>query len=109
MSWIQNRSKGTYLFLCTRNNPASTPITLKHEIGRNAVVAPNHCRLVDDGRFKKTKHLYIAVVSKHLPGGKPAQWISQAIGPGQFWVFDGKRVSEGKRRLEADCEESHGL
>ena len=108
MSWIQNRTKGTYLFLCTKSDPAKTKITLTHEVGVNAVLGPNHCRLVADTRFQKNKRLYVVVVSKHNPGGKPAAWVSQEIGPGQFWVFDGEKFTETKCR-PGDCHIAHGM
>ena len=109
MTWIKNQSKGTYLFLSTKNDPASSSITLKSEIGTNAVVGPQHYRLVDDARFKKNKHIYAVVVLKHHPGGQPLKWISQEIGPGQFWVFDGLKLSKVERRLKPDASVSHGV
>lgn len=109
MSLVQNKSKGTYLFLSTKNDPASTPINLKSEIGRNAAVGPQHYRLVDDSRFKKNKRVYIAVVLKHHPGGQPLQWVSQEIGPGELWVFDGRTISKKEaRRTKQDPSATHG-
>jgi hypothetical protein len=109
MSLIQNKTKGTYLFLCTKTDPADSSITLKHEIGINAVVAPSHCRFVHDDRFKKNKHVYIAIVSKHQPGGKPVSWISQEIGPGEFWIFDGRKLQKSERKPKLASDVSHGM
>ena len=109
MSLIQNKSKGTYLFLSTKNDPSSTPIKLKNEIGRNAAVGPQHYRLVDDNCFKKIKRVHIVVVLKHHPGGQPLQWISQEIGPGEVWVFDGRAITKkDQRRVKADPSAVHG-
>ena len=109
MSLIQNKSKGTYLFLSTKNDPASTRIKLKSEIGRNAAVGPHHYRLVEDKRFTKNKRVYIVVVLKHHPGGQPLQWVSQEIGPGEVWVFDGRALAkkDGRRR-KPDPNAIHG-
>ena len=108
MSLIQNKSKGRYLFLTTKKDPASSAITLKSEIGTNAVVEPHHCRAVEDSRFKKNKHVYVVVVLKHHPGGQPMKWISQEIGPGQFWKFDGRKLYKDESRSTLDPNVCHG-